>query len=81
MDDAYKLLKIGSKHDQYIPYDYLMINPYLKRIKNDSRFKEFVQSSRNESEQTLLQLENARAKGILPKYLEQPISELRRQLY
>ena len=63
-----------------IPYDYLRLAPWLASLQNDPRFQSVLKRARGQFEEMLSVLDEARARGEFPQYLETPLAEMRRQL-
>jgi serine/threonine protein kinase/tetratricopeptide (TPR) repeat protein len=81
-EEALDLLLFRSRKEIYQPYDYLLLSPDLAPLRddphsrNDPRLREVYERARASFEETLSILEEARAKGELPGYLEQPLADL-----
>ncbi len=58
------------------PYDWLLLNPDLAPLRSDGRFLEVVTKARVQFEEMLAVLNEARARGEFPKYLEGPLADL-----
>jgi tetratricopeptide (TPR) repeat protein len=63
-----------------IPYDYLRLAPGLASLRSEARFQSILTRARGQFEDMLTVLDEARARGEFPQYLEKPLADLRRQL-
>ncbi len=61
-------------------YDWLIMNPDLKALRQDSRFREIAMKAKAQFDEMLQILDEARSRGEMPDYLEQPLTELRRKV-
>ncbi len=61
-------------------YDSLMLSPDHAWIRDDPSLAPIIAKSKQRFEETLAILEDARSRGELPRYLEQPLDELLVQL-
>ena len=59
------------------PYDWLLLSPELKKIRNDPRFEDLLPASRAEFRAMLSVLEDAHKRNELPSYLEKPLAQAR----
>ncbi|HSS48252.1 MAG TPA: serine/threonine-protein kinase [Thermoanaerobaculia bacterium] len=80
-EEALELLLFRSHKGIFPPYDYLL-SPNLSLLRDDPRFRddprlrEVYVRTRARFEEILAILEEARGKGELPEYLEQPLADL-----
>ncbi|MBA2260505.1 MAG: hypothetical protein H0W18_16555 [Acidobacteria bacterium] len=58
------------------PFDWLVLDPYLKGLQSDPRFKEVAAKSRLQFDEMLRIVDKARASGEMPPYLERPLKDL-----
>jgi len=58
------------------PYDFLLYEPGFKPLRSDPRFAKVVTASRDGAAKIARVLEQARTRGELPSYLNQPLDEL-----
>jgi hypothetical protein len=84
-EGALDLLLFRSRKELFQPYDYLLSSNLAAlhddpRFRDDPRLLEVYARSRASFEENLAILEEARAKGELPDYLEQPLAELLKSL-
>ena len=63
-----------------LSYDYLRLAPWLASLQGDHRFQSILKRTRGQFEEMLSILDEARARGEFPQYLETPLAEMRRQL-
>jgi len=64
----------------YWRYDFLMLSAVAEPIRQRPDFDRIIADARVEFEQGLQVLEEARARGEFPAYLEQPLADLKQQL-
>ena len=62
------------------PYDFLLYEPGFQPLKSDPRFSKVLSASRDGAARIAQILGEARSRGELPAYLEQPLEELVRLL-
>ena len=60
--------------------DYLLYEPDFQPLRGDPRFAKVLTASRDGAAKIARILEQARARGELPKYLETPLDDLLRLL-
>jgi eukaryotic-like serine/threonine-protein kinase len=63
-----------------IPYDYLRLAPWLESLRSEPRFQSILTRARGQFEDMLAVLDEARARGELPPYMEKPLADLRQQM-
>ncbi len=63
-----------------IPYDYLRLAPWLESLRSEPRFQSILTRARGQFEDMLAVLDEARARGELPPYMEKPLAGLRQQM-
>jgi TolB-like protein len=80
VDEAFQILDRALATGAILPYDWLTADRRLDKLRKDGRLVPIVARSRAQFEAMLKVLEDARARGELPEYLQQPLSELRGQL-
>ena len=76
LDEARELLLLHDDAGSIRRYDGLMLSPGQEWIRNDPELAPIVAKSRERFEETLAILEDARGRGELPAYLEEPLAEL-----
>jgi tetratricopeptide (TPR) repeat protein len=75
-DDAVRIL-VRSVEASVVPgYDWLLIDPGIELLRGDSRFATVLAASRDRATKVAGVLQNARVRGELPAYLEQPLDDL-----
>jgi tetratricopeptide (TPR) repeat protein len=79
-DDALRILLRSVELGPAPSYDFLLQEPGFRPLKSDPRFAKVLAGSRDEAARTAKILEQSRARGELPKYLETPLNELLRLL-
>jgi tetratricopeptide (TPR) repeat protein len=79
-DAALDLLILSTKRGATMPYDVLMLRPDLKDIREDPRAKDVIQKTKTPFDLLVRILQDARARGELPKYLEKPFDDLLKKL-
>ena len=79
-DEALTILVRCAKGGLPPPYDMLMLNPNLAPLRDDPRFKEVSGQSKLQFDEMIQILNDAKAKGELPPYLEAPMADLLKQL-
>ena len=62
------------------PYDWLMLAPYMGPLRQDSRSQNILEPSKAQYDEMLVILNDARARGEFPAYLEKPLEDLLEQL-
>jgi hypothetical protein len=72
---ALHLMKRSSEAN-VIPYDFLLMNPDFKKLRGNPEFEETLVSGRKQFDEMLIVVNQARAKGEFPKYLEKPLDDL-----
>ena len=80
VDEAFQILDRALATGAILPYDWLTADRRLDKLRKDGRLVPIVARSRAQFETMLKVLEDARTRGELPEYLQQPLSELRGQL-
>jgi tetratricopeptide (TPR) repeat protein len=80
VDEAFQILDRALATGAILPYDWLTSDRRLDKLRKDGRLVPIVARSRVQFETMLKVLEDARSRGELPEYLQQPLSELRGQL-
>ena len=73
---ALEILARRTEAGALIPYDFLLLHPRFKQIREDERFRQIVDSARPEFEMVVSVLEEARSRGELPDYLDQALTDL-----
>jgi tetratricopeptide (TPR) repeat protein len=58
------------------PFDFLILNPDLHTVRANAGIGLVVQAARVQFDQMIALLEEAQARGDLPRYLEQPLADL-----
>ena len=80
VEDALKILSRATAIGVVLPYDWLRLDKRLERLRKEHDFFPILERSRLQFESMMQMLEQARARGELPHYLEEPLSDLRSQL-
>lgn len=75
-DDAFAFFALGFERGSVPAYEWLMLNPNLALLRSDPRFKDIAAKSRAHFDEAISILNDARARGELPKYLAKPLAEL-----
>lgn len=57
-------------------YDWLLVDPDLQRLRDDPRFGKVLAASRDGAAMVARALDQARTRGELPSYLNQPLEEV-----
>ena len=76
IDEARELLLRLDEAGIVPDYDGLMLSPDLQWIRDDPELAPIITKSRERFQETLAILEDARGRGELPAYLEEPLAEL-----
>lgn len=79
-DAAFRLIQRAIQGGLTLPYDMLRLNPRLEVLRKDPRFQPILVQSREQFDQMMLVLDEARSRGELPGYLEKPLTDLRVRL-
>jgi tetratricopeptide (TPR) repeat protein len=80
VDLAFRIINRLEERKIQLPYDLITLSPVFDPIRNDERFAVILTKARSRFETYLELLDDARARGELPPYLEQPLDELRIRL-
>ena len=75
-DDAIRILEKSVEVGWPPPYDWLLVEPDIQLLRGDTRFAKVLSACRDWAAMTARVLGEARARGELPAYLEQPLDEL-----
>jgi TolB-like protein len=73
---ALAVLKFRSQSDMLPPYEHLLLDPRFDALRSDAEFLSILEQARERFLQIVSILEEARARGELPPYLEQPLADL-----
>ena len=76
-EDAFFLLEKAIASGCPPQVDWILGNPDLQRLRGDSRYDHVLQGARKGASVVAYQLERAKARGELPRYLDQPLAELK----
>ena len=76
MDEARELLWLLDEAGVFFAYDRIMLVPENDWIRNDPELDDVVAKSREQFQEIVVILNEARSRGELPGYLEQPLNEL-----
>lgn len=80
VDAAFRFLQRAGDAGAALPYDMLKLNPRLEALRADPRFQAILARSRARFDEMMQVLNEARARGEMPQYLERPLTGLRAQL-
>jgi tetratricopeptide (TPR) repeat protein len=80
IDAAFQVLDRDAEAGYQLPYDWLVLDPRLGPLKRDSRFVPILEKSRQEFEDMLDVMRQARSRGEFPSYLEAPLDDLIKKL-
>ena len=79
-DAAMDLLILSTKRGATMAYDLLMLRPDLKEVREDPRAADVIKKTKLSFDLLMRILQDARARGELPKYLEKPLDDLLKRL-
>ena len=74
------LLTEAIRNGEIPQYDWLMLDPRLESLRSDPGFDPILAQSRTRFAQILARVDRARRGQEFPRYMEQPLAELRAQL-
>jgi TolB-like protein len=80
IDYSFQVLERALQTDVVIPYDWLKLDRRLERLRKDGRLGPVINRSREQFEQLLKNLDEAKRRGELPEYLEEPILQVKSQI-
>jgi serine/threonine protein kinase/Tfp pilus assembly protein PilF len=80
-DAALDLLVLSTKRGGTYFYDVLMLRPDLKELREDPRAADVIQKTKAPFTLLIRILQDARAKGECPKYIEKPMDDLLNDLH
>ncbi len=75
-ETALELLEFRAQEDMLPPYEHLLLSPHLSSIRGRARYSPLLVESRENFLKTRAVLEETRARGELPPYLEKPLADL-----
>jgi len=75
-DDAFRLLQRSVDMGNPPCLDWLLANPEMQQLRRDPRFARILRASRDGAAMVARQLDQAKARGELPEYLQKPLEEL-----
>jgi hypothetical protein len=75
-DAALSILADVSAADAPLPYDVVVMNPFLTRLMDDPRARNIVARSRARFDFLLEAIGQARAAGRFPRHLDRPLQDL-----
>jgi serine/threonine protein kinase len=75
-DDAFRLLQRSVDMGATPCLDWLLVNPEMQRLRRDPRFARILRSSRDGAAMVARHLDQAKARGELPEYLQKPLEDL-----
>ena len=79
-EDAFLILEKASALDLILPYDWLRTDHRLDRMRKDRRWFTIADKARIQFEAMLNVIKEAKSRGELPAYLDQPLSDVQSQL-
>ncbi|HEY3399330.1 MAG TPA: protein kinase [Geothrix sp.] len=79
-DDALRLLQRSVDMGNPPCLDWLLANPEMQQLRRDPRFARILLASRDGAAMVVRHLDQAKAHGELPEYLQAPLEELRQQV-
>jgi pentatricopeptide repeat protein len=79
-DLAMQLFSQMAEFGEIPEYDWVMLDPRLRPIRDDARFKAVVAQSRARFDELRVALDEARTRGELPAYLDAALTRLLGQL-
>jgi TolB-like protein len=80
IDEAFEILGRAIQTGVILPYDWLQLDHRLEKLRKDARFGPVINKSREQFDDLMRTLDDAKARGELPSYLEPTITDLRSQL-
>ncbi len=80
IDEAFKVLTRAQQIGMAIPYDWLRTDRRLDKLRKESRFGPINNRSRDQFEEMIKILDEAKSRGELPQYLQQAIADVRTQV-
>jgi len=75
-DEAVQLLQLSVDRGAVPPYDWLLLDPEVRKLHRHPRMAPVLVASRDGAAMVARQLAAARTRGELPTYLEPPLAEL-----
>jgi hypothetical protein len=79
-DDAIRTLQRCVEVGLPPSYDWLLVDPDIQLLRGDSRFVKVLAASRDGAARVAKVLQEARARGELPGFLDEPLAALEKQL-
>ncbi len=76
IDPAHEMLARSGSPGTPPPYDWLMLCPSFRALREDPRFLRIASEARSEFEILLTDLEESRNRSEFPAYLEEPLAKL-----
>ena len=76
-DEALQLMQRAIALGNGMDLDWLYQCPELRKLRGDPRFRKLLKATRDQCAVILENFEAAKARGELPKYLDQPLAEFR----
>jgi serine/threonine protein kinase len=80
LESALQILQRDEKVGYFPLYDTLVLHPGLEPLRQDPRFKPVLRKFRQDFEEIMRVLAQARSRGELPRHLETPFADLLRKL-
>jgi eukaryotic-like serine/threonine-protein kinase len=74
-DETFQLMNRMAQAN-FLPYDFLVLNPDLQQLRGDAEFEELVKRTKAHFDSMMEIIEEARSNGEFPKYLEAPLRDL-----
>ncbi len=80
IEDSFQVLQRAVQTNVVIPYDWLKLDRRLDRLRKDGRLGPIINRSRDQFDQLIRSLDEAKSRGEVPEYLLQPIADVRSQV-
>jgi tetratricopeptide (TPR) repeat protein len=80
IDEAFEILGRAVQANVILPYDWLQLDHRLEKLRKDARFGPVINKSREQFDELMKALDEAKGRGELPSYLQPAITDVRSQL-